>query len=862
MRDLVLRITYENVVTDLDIDSNIPLRLDISAFDNSRIGVLFGVGSQTFDLPGTKKNNVFFKNAYEIGATDTPALYNFIPASILLDGDEVLAGSMQLLETITSEDGYVVYKVILVDQLIQFTSNLEGAFISNADFSALNHNLSIEFITGSWSSSANITDLPLNGAVYYPMIDYGNDGNINYFSGDLSSGSLPYIQFSGREDATGSIDNQSTPMTYQQFLPAIRSKELLDIICAQVGFSYTSSFANLTSSAFKDTYVLAKSTDTLGATSAGASNEQFSGSLASNQAVPAPAGVWVPYEVTTKHQQFFDPSSNYSNINFQYTVPIDGAYNVDFSTAFTATIGGSSARYLTGVRVDKAAGGTDRYVIGPSMYTSTQLVTQSGAFTIPNLNSGDTLEMILQYQPLGGGSIPLSTTIYQNASQTYFYVTSTPVSYANSPIDMAQQFDGNTKTLDLFKGFLEQFNMVAFPEQNENNVIQIEPFDTWMLQGREINWTDKFEAAKRISITTPIAEQAKETFIGASNDNDRFSKITIDNQPNLQFGTVQLVSDSTIPQGTRKITTFFAPIIMGTMLASGSINIDGTPTYNLGISDDYITHLYKYDNSGLKSFNFKPRIGYKLTGLPLSNAANSTMYIGDPGIGSIPYNGIEGYATLANISAIGNLTNIFNLHFDNTYNQFVSNGSEYDIGVNVAQTAYESYWKNYITGLYWNESKKVTMDLYFTPEEYKDIKLNDKITIKDQQYRINKIKGFNLQEPDVVAVELLKLYPVFNNVPASGLPIPGPPYPPPPPPDPSPTPTPTPTPTPIGCREYTIYGNTSGDFEEATFICCDGSAGYERVEDYASTTFCAQEGSVINSGTGGILIGGVCTTPC
>ena len=76
MRDLVLRVTYENVVTDLDIDSNIPLRLDISAFDNSRIGVLFGVGSQTFDLPGTKKNNIFFKNA--AGELHTPTPDSFL----------------------------------------------------------------------------------------------------------------------------------------------------------------------------------------------------------------------------------------------------------------------------------------------------------------------------------------------------------------------------------------------------------------------------------------------------------------------------------------------------------------------------------------------------------------------------------------------------------------------------------------------------------------------------------------------------------------------------------------------------------------------------------------------------------------
>ena len=52
-------------ITDLEIDSSIPLRLDISAVQNTEIGKLYGIGSQTFVLPGTKANNQFFKHAYK-----------------------------------------------------------------------------------------------------------------------------------------------------------------------------------------------------------------------------------------------------------------------------------------------------------------------------------------------------------------------------------------------------------------------------------------------------------------------------------------------------------------------------------------------------------------------------------------------------------------------------------------------------------------------------------------------------------------------------------------------------------------------------------------------------------------------------
>ncbi len=867
MRDIVLRVTNNNVVTDLDITSDIPLRLDISTFDNSRIGVLFGVGSQTFDLPGTKKNNAFFNNAYDIGAINIPALYDFVSAAVLIDGDEVLTGNLQLQEVISSEDGYITYKVTVVDQAIQFTSELDGDFIANADFSAYDHNLTVAFITGSWSGSANNSDLPLNGAVYYPLVDYGNDGEESYYSLD-ASGSLPFIQFSGIETTTGSIDNQRSPLAYQQLLPAIRGKELLDVIADQAGFTYTSSFANLTSEAFKNVYVLAKSRDTLGPTSAGASNETFSGSMITTQTIATvgPGGS-NPLLTTAETTADFDPSSNFNAGNYRYICPLDGNYSVDFSMEINVSVPVFKAQYLAGIFVRFAGGGTNVYYsTGQSGFynagTSTEI--QTGAFNIPNLSAGDSLELVLYVENFSSANI--TAAAINDTSNTFFNVTATPVSYENANIDMAQQFDGNTKTLDLFKGFLEQFNMVAFPTYNQPKSITIEPFDTWMINGRDVNWTDKFNTAERISVTSPLAEQNKETFIGNSGDKDRFSVFTEDNQPNLPFGTVQLVSNSTIPQGQRKIKTFFAPVIMGTMLQSGSIDADGNPTYNLSVEENYVPHLYKFDNSGLKSFNFKPRIGYKLTGNSLASAASGSIWIGTPGAGATAYNKDDGYATISNISAVGNLLNTFNLHFDNTYTPFVASNSSFGIGTAVAETAYLSYWNNYIAGLYWNEGKKVTLDLFFTPEEYKDIRLNDRITIKDQTYRINKIKGFNLMEPDVVTVELLKLYPVFNNVVDTPAPTPSPtPVPTPTPtptPTPVPTPTPTPTPSPSGCISVTIFGNSSGDYHEANFICCDGTTGYERVEDYASATFCAQNGTVSDSGTGNISFGGVCTDDC
>ena len=98
MSDLILRVKYNNVWTDLDVDSNIPLRLDISAVENGSIGSIFGVGSQTFNLPGTRNNNSFFKGGYRTGAKDVPGFYSILDCEILYNGESLLNGSLQLNE--------------------------------------------------------------------------------------------------------------------------------------------------------------------------------------------------------------------------------------------------------------------------------------------------------------------------------------------------------------------------------------------------------------------------------------------------------------------------------------------------------------------------------------------------------------------------------------------------------------------------------------------------------------------------------------------------------------------------------------------------------------------------------------------
>ena len=90
-------------------------------------------------------------------------------------------------------------------------------------------------------------------------------------------------------------------------------------------------------------------------------------------------------------------------------------------------------------------------------------------------------------------------------------------------------------------------------------------------------------------------------------------------------------------------------------------------------------------------------------------------------------------SNLSELPAVSGSSN--DLHFNNTYGNFTSAGLNLNDGV----SSFNKYWKTYLDSLYWEGAKKVELDLFFNEYEYKDIQLNDRILIKGQAYRINKI---------------------------------------------------------------------------------------------------------------------------
>jgi outer membrane biosynthesis protein TonB len=744
MNDLIVRVVHDGQTFDLDIDNNIPLRLDVSAIENGSIGSFFGVGSQTFDLPGTKNNNRFFKHAYTIGAEDVPAFYNTIPGYIILNGETLLQGQFQMIQALTNEEGTVAYKCQLTDSVVQFKDAVSSKLIANGDWSAYNHTLDSGSIISSW------TDGLFSGSIFYPLLDLGSDNPDDFPN-------IPRVQLG---PLTGSIGNATTPMQAKQFLPAIKAKDVLDVIFDQVEYRYTGSFTD--SENFNQVYILPKSVEGLGVGSS--LQNTFDASLGINQPIGA-VNDSIPTIITTLEfgQENNDPGNNYNPMTYTYTCPVTGKYAFGTTILFNNPANQFGNVYVE-VRIKRngsmvAAAGGLYFPSDPAFNTLS--VSWTPEADVPAL-----AEVYAEVEMQIGSpfDIGASNDMYIQTSTSEFNANVAPETFEGTTVNMATQWDGQTKSIDVLQGLIEQFNLVMTPVYGQNNLIQIETFTEWMAAGREVDWTNKYNTAIKVGINHTIDEQQKELRFGNEEDADRFSKLAQDSAPNFQWGTLRTISDSKVPQGSKKIGKFFGPTILASQLQEGSLDEEGVPTYNILQGSNVVwPHLYKFENREQKAFKFKPRLGYKV-----SNNLPSSVFIGLPG-SSIEVSG--SYSTLSNVALLPAITGITNdLLFNNQYQGLAPQG----LNLLNSKTAFEAYWQTYIESLYWVNSRKITIDLEFTQNDYKDIRLNDKIFIGTQIYRINKISGFNLSSKDVVTVELIRLYPALYSGGTTPVPVPSP----------------------------------------------------------------------------------------
>ena len=722
---LVLRATNKlNFTTDLDLRQDVDMRLDISAIENTDIGRVFGVSTQTFALPATKKNNNFFGNLYNLGATPAVALKESIDIQLLSNGIEVMTGKMYVIDVITNQQGRTYYNVNIVNETIDFKFQLENAdnpYLSGLDWSRYTHDFTYNSITGSWNDEAlegSGVDYPL-GSIIYPHINYGQ----------LKDSNEPAYAFGGQ---VGNIDNASTPLAETDFKPAIRVKDVVDRIFESVDYEYSSSFFN--SAGFEDLYLLTTPDDTKGIASNPVS-QSLKTYNTSNYIIS-------PATTTTASfgSEVYDNGNNWDNTAMTYTANGYGFYRFATQITWDVQSPGFSAERVITLRFKKNG-------VQVAAYTAPHQPTAGAIYLQYNdtLSLGDVIDVDIEFFTDGIGE---TLRINGGGAQLTYLIAEAPSTTIGNDVDMGLQFPADLTSLEFLQGLIEKFNLVIEPITGERNTLIIEPYENWLDGGEIKDWTDKVDRNINFSIKHPITEQPKTIRFSDVDDDDTLN-VYHKNRTGRTFGEYTYSTDSDLASGERTIGKVFSP----------------TPTKGIDGGNHFIIpQLCKRDDVGdVLPFKFKPRllqrIGLKdvftneAKGIDGASASAGTYYIRDIFGGVNAHTQYFAVGSLSDVDADFSTDNtlLFNATQHYPYHQKFANGY-------VINDAFRQYWARYLNSeLYDIDSRKLTLNVVLKPNEYFNFQLNDNIFIDGAYYRINKLSGGVLNREASVEVELIKI---------------------------------------------------------------------------------------------------------
>lgn len=211
-------VELNGVKQQLDTYNEEPISLTYNVADVSDISSRNSSFSKTIKLPETRNNREVFGDIADLGVASSFNPNKKTKAWILVDTAVIFEGYIQLRRVIINkETEQGDYEVVIYADNDNFYKQLGDGFISDMDFSELDHIWSktnvIRSFTASW-----------NNGYYYPLIDYGQDWDL----GEINGWTTTY----------------NTEVKVGDMVPSTNVKYILDKMFSLAGYNYQSDFLN------------------------------------------------------------------------------------------------------------------------------------------------------------------------------------------------------------------------------------------------------------------------------------------------------------------------------------------------------------------------------------------------------------------------------------------------------------------------------------------------------------------------------------------------------------------------------------------------------------------------------------------
>lgn len=531
---------------------------------------------------------------------------------------------------------------------------------------------------------------------------------VNSWSKTLESGNViyPFIDWGeGWKYGDGGIDQAGADTAAQitQFRPAVKIYYLLNKMFTDNGYTWDSTF--LESTWFKNLYMTFVNGESLVAV-----DEIYTFQVEKNADQTAAVGeVLITWPVEN-----YDTRGTFASNTF--TALETGNHTFTFEIILEETTASAQTAELY-TKVDDGSG----YNIDFDFYQNVPLAsletkTATGSFTL-NLLAGADVQFYV-----------FSSGLDVNTGGKWTLIQS-PSTVINSNVNLGDNIDKNLKQKDFLTAIFERFNLIAISNEENPTQLIIEPYNDFYELGTSRDWTNKIDYSEGFVIQ-PMSDFRSSKITFSDNESQGYLQ-QIAQQAGFIYGSKEFVSEDPFATGEFSVSSIFEPMPIGRIPASNT----------------FTGANYQAREILIAPRNSKPSIIYYDTATSgnssvadnfyLLNGSTSVLQTSIPIAASMPIP-----FTSSDVSADFQLTAF-------QYNNVVESKS-------TTPDVFSKYWQQYITDLYSDEIRFVKCKVRLKPSDLNQLKLYDKIFIKDTFYRISKLSGITAGSDEPCTAELIK----------------------------------------------------------------------------------------------------------
>jgi hypothetical protein len=729
----------------LDLYSDIPIKLNKSYAELQDIGKKNTEYSIGLTLPGSKTNNRFFENFFNV---DTQSLFFNVTkrnnCDVLL-GDEPLFRGYLKLNKVSVMESKIEYDVTLYSTIANLFGAIGNNLLSDLPFNdpeyKFNHTFSLTQVWSNFFTTNFSLDQEQPRPYFYPVVHNG----YNYVSGDTVNVSGTTETQTRKYSSTGPINSYSSPaaawaagvqqyrinsptqgLRDNQLKPALSVWNLMKLIFKNYGYTITSDFFN--TPWFKALYMYGYYS---------AEDTKFSYKITNIGEYPLEGIEAVAIDDGDKITVYVCklgtgiPSYSLSDfvvdLNFTYWDPTD-ASPVDYSVPLSI-----------------------------SAFSTGNTYNYPNDWNFVGMSSGQVgIGSSLRYLPKPvGSSVPYIDGDFVNFSLV---------------------IDPTIKQIDFISSIAKKFNLVFINNPDNPIDILIEPYDYYVGTGKIYDWTDKLSYDKGWSVEPALNFVESELIISDLEDGDAGNKQFKDVN-NRIYGRNMVLNPTDFKSQEKKIETIFSPELIRKWDDENTNNIGLPLGVNYSVKNNDDNGIVKWQYGGIKTkpklffwegaFNpFLDQVG-EVFNNPGSYYPTYAVYLSSSNLtGSTSYQQSNTLPVISHTMPMG-ISDEYKKQrgFENDSLCVLFNSEEpvnLGPGLSIYKTytkydAYNRFYNNRITNIYSPNTRFLSGYFNLKYSDVKNLRANDIIKIQEQYFIWNKISEFNLTNRELTKVELIQL---------------------------------------------------------------------------------------------------------